>query len=126
MSKNLCICKYAWQISCTNKLTHYLRKGKQSLQACKYAKGRNHCKNANDSFGKGFHTLKTHVLNGLMTGRCQSKIRPKFHSLFLQNSNKKVLHLKDINRHLDCTDVSFNPENSAFSEICSLLTADVS
>ena len=33
--------------------------------------------------------LKDHVLNRLMTGRCPSKslqLRPKFHSLFLQNS----------------------------------------
>ena len=38
----------------------------------------------NHSFGKGFH-----VLNHLMTGRCPRKslqLRPKFHSLFLQNS----------------------------------------
>ena len=43
----------------------------------------------NDSFGKGFDVLKDHVLNLLMTGRCPSKslqLRPKFHSLFLQNS----------------------------------------
>ena len=43
----------------------------------------------NDSFGKGFDVLKDHVLNRLMTGRCPSKsmqLRPKFHSLFLQNS----------------------------------------
>ena len=49
------------------------------------------------------HVLKDHVLNRLMTGRCPSKslqLRPKFHSLFLQNSfdfPKKVLHLKDLN-----------------------------
>ena len=30
---------------------------------------------------------------------------------------KKVLHLKDLNRHLECTDVSFNPENGAFSRM---------
>ena len=45
--------------------------------------------NVNDSFGKGFRVLKDHVLNRLMTGRCPSKslqLRPKFHSLFLQNS----------------------------------------
>ena len=46
--------------------------GKESsLQACNYAKGRNQCRNnANDSFGKGFHVLKDHVLNCLMTGQC--------------------------------------------------------
>ena len=71
-----------------NKLTYY---GKESsLQTCNYAKGRNQRRNnANDSFGKGFHVLKDHVLNRLMTGRCPSKslqLRPKFHSLFLQNS----------------------------------------
>ena len=76
----------------------------------------------NDSFGKGFHELKDHVLNRLMTGRCPRKslqLRPKFHSLFLQNSFdfQKVLHLKDLNRHPECTDVSFNPENGAFSKI---------
>ena len=69
------------------KLTYYLQ---SSLQTCNYAKGRNQRRNnANDSFGKGFHMLKDHVLNRLMTGRCPSKslqLRPKFHSLFLQNS----------------------------------------
>ena len=57
----------------------------------------NRCKlatsEANDSFGKGFHVLKAHVLkahvlNRLMTGQCPRKslqLRPKFHSLFLQN-----------------------------------------
>ena len=28
-----------------------------------------------------------------------------------------VLHLKDLNRHLECTDLSFNPENCTFSTI---------
>ena len=45
--------------------------------------------NTNDSFGKGFHVLKDHVLNRLMTGRCPHTsllLRPNFHSLFLQNS----------------------------------------
>ena len=28
-----------------------------------------------------------------------------------------MLHLKHLNRHLECTDVSFNPENGAFSTI---------
>ena len=64
-------------------------KGKQSLQARNYAKGRNQRKNnPNDSFGKELHVLKDHLLNRL-TGRCPSKslqLRPKFHSLFLQNS----------------------------------------
>ena len=42
-----------------------------SMQACNYAKGRNlRRNNANDSFGKGFHVLKDHMLNRLMTGRC--------------------------------------------------------
>ena len=76
-------------------------------------------------FGKGFHMLKDHVLNRLMTGQCPRKslqLRPKFHSLFLQNSfdfQKEVLHLKDLNRHLECIDVSFNPEKGkgAFSKI---------
>ena len=69
-----------------------------------------------------FRVLKDHVLNRLMTGCCPSKslqLRPKFHSLFLQNcfDFQKVLHLKDLNRHLECTDVSFNLENGVFSKI---------
>ena len=66
--------------------------------------------------------LKDHVLNRLMTGRCPSKslqLRPKFHSLFLQNSFdfQKIATFKHLNRHLECTDVGFNPENGAFSTI---------
>ena len=80
--------------------------------------------NANDDFGKGFRVLKDHVLNRLMTGRCPSKYYSygrsstcffsKIASIF-----KKVLHLKDLNRHLDleCTGVSFNPENGSSSKI---------
>ena len=78
--------------------------------------------NANDSFGKGFLVLKDHVLNRLMTGRCPSKycsygrsstrFFSKIASIF-----KKVLHLKDLNRRLECINVSFNPENGAFSKI---------
>ena len=72
---------------------------------------------ASGSFGKGFHALiahmlKAHNLNRLMTERCLRKslqLRPKFHSLFLQN-NFDFLHLKDLNCHLDCTEVSFNLE----------------
>ena len=63
--------------------------------------------------------LKDHVLNRLMTGCCPSKslqLRPKFHSK-VASIFKKVLHLKDLNRHLEYTDVSFNPENGAFSKI---------
>ena len=41
--------------------------------------------------------LKDRVLNHLMTGRC--------------------LHKKDLNRHLECTDVSVNPEKGAFAKI---------
>ena len=81
---------YAYAQRFNNKLTYY----ESSLQACNhrynYAKGRNQRRNnANDSFGKGLHVLKDHVLNRLMTGRCLIKslqLRPKFHSLFLQNS----------------------------------------
>ena len=73
------------------------RKGEQSLQAYNYVKGRNHLRNAIDSFGKGFQVLKDHVLNPLMTGQCPCKslqLWLKFHSLFLQNSFnfQKVLH----------------------------------
>ena len=65
---------------------------------------------------------KDHVLNRLVTGRCPSKycsydrssnrFFSKIASIF-----KKVLHLKDLNRHLECTDVSFDPENGSFSKI---------
>ena len=114
-SKNVCICKYAWQKRSTIKVTtHYVFAGTAaSLQLHE----------AIDSFGKGFHALIAHVLNCLMTGRCPRKslqLLPKFHPLFLQNSFdfQKVLHLlMDLNHHLDCTDVSFNPENGAFSKI---------
>ena len=102
-------------------ITNYLlfAKGKQLLQACNYAKGRKRRNNANDSFGKGFHVLKDHVL---MTGRCPLKslqLRPKFHSLFLQNSFdfQKSATFKGLKSSLECTDVSFNPENGAFSKI---------
>ena len=46
---------YAWQ------KTNLLFAGKESsLQTCNYAKGRNQCRNnANDSFGKGFHLLRS-------------------------------------------------------------------
>ena len=88
-----------------NKLTYY---GKESsLQPCNYAKGRNQRgNNANDSFGKGFHMLKDHVLNRLMTGHCPRtslQLRPKFHSLFFQNSFdfQKSATFK-ANRHLEC------------------------
>ena len=63
--------------------------------------------------------LKDRVLNPLMTGWCPSKslqLRPKFHSK-IASIFKKVLHLKHFNRHLECIDVSFNPENGAFSTI---------
>ena len=64
--------------------------------------------------------LKDHVLNRLMTGRCPHtslQLRPKFHSIFLQNSLdfQKVLHLKHVPRMY--TDVSFNPANGAFSRM---------
>ena len=92
-----------------------------SLQACNYAKGRN--QRTNDSFGKGFHVLKDHVLNRLMTGPCPRtslQLRPKFHSLFLQNSldfqkSATFKGLKSSPRMY--TDVSFNPEIGAFSRI---------
>ena len=90
-----------------------------SLQLRIGGKSRN---NANDSFGKGFRVLKDHVLNRLMTGRCPSKycsygrsstrFFSKIASIF-----KKVLHLKDLNHHLECTGVSFNTENGSFSKI---------
>ena len=73
------------------------------MQACNYAKGRNQRRNnANDSFGKGLHVLKDHVLNHLMTGRCPRKSlqlvtaeAPAF-SPIIASIFKNVLHLKDL------------------------------
>ena len=103
--------------------TNLLFAGKDSSHSAslqlRIGKSRN---NANDSFGKGLRVLKDHRLNHLMTGRCPSKycsygrsstrFFSKIASIF-----KKVLHLKDLNRHLECTGVSFNPENGCFSKI---------
>ena len=77
----------------------------------------------NDSFGKGFHVLKHHVLNLLMSGRCPRtalQLQLKFHSLFLQNSfdfqkSATFKALKSSPRMY--TVVSFNPENGAFSRM---------
>ena len=66
--------------------------------------------------------LKDHVLTRLMTGQCPSKYcsygrnSTRFFSK-IASIKKKVLHLKDLNRHLGYTDVCFNPENSSFSKI---------
>ena len=106
-----------------NKLTLFAGK-KSSLQTCNYAKGRNQRRNnANDSFGKGFDVLKDHVLNLLMTGRCPCislQLRPKFLSHFLQNSFdfQKSATFKALKLSPRMyTDVSFNPENGAFSRM---------
>ena len=92
-----------------------------SLQACNYAKGRNQRRNnANDSFGKGFHVLKDHVPNCLMNGRCLhtslqlSRSSTRFFSKIASIFKKSAT---DLNRHLECTDVSFNLENGAFSRM---------
>ena len=67
--------------------------------------------------------LKDHVLNRLMTGRCPSKSlqssygRSSTRFFSIASIFKKVLHLKHLNRHLECIDVIFNPENGAFSTI---------
>ena len=45
-------------------------------------------------------------------GRSSTRFFSKITLIF-----KKVLHLKDLNCHLECTDISFNPENVAFSKI---------
>ena len=104
-----------------NKLTYYLLERKA---VCKPATTRREDRNnANDSFGKGFDVLKDHVLNRLMTGRCPRivlQLRPKFHSLFLQNSldcqkSATFKALKSSPRTY--TDVSFTPENGAFSRM---------
>ena len=89
----------------TNKLTHYMPERKAIAASLQL-------REVNDSFGKGFHVLKAHVLNCLMTGWCPRKslqLRPKFHSLFLQNSFdfRKSATFKGLNCHLDCTDISF-------------------
>ena len=98
-------------ILCINKLTYYLLERKAvSKPATIDITTRREETNAgtkNDSFGKGFDVLKDHVLHRLMTGRCPSKslqLRPKFHSLFSKIASifKKVLHLKHLNRHLEC------------------------
>ena len=92
-SKILCICKYSWQKlsnNCTNKRTHYFPERKAITASLQL-------REANGSLGNGFHALKAHMLNRLMTGRCPRKslqLQPKFHSLFLQNSFD-FQHLKD-------------------------------
>ena len=45
----------------------------------------------------------------MLLGRSSTRLFSKIASIF-----KEMLQLKDLNRHLDCTDVSFNTENSAF------------
>ena len=106
-----------------NKLTYYLLERKA---VCKPATTRREETNAGTTqmtaLVKGSDVLKDHLLNRLMTGRCPHtslQLRPKFHSLSLQNSFdfQKVLHLKHLNRHLECIDVNFKPENGAFSKI---------
>ena len=79
-----CVNKLAEMIrtALINKLPHYLPERKAIAASLQLHE-------ANDSFGKGFHALKDHVLNRLMTGRRPRKslqLRPKFHSLFLKNS----------------------------------------
>ena len=112
---------YAYVNMMNNKLTYYLLE-KDSSRCKPATTHRKEQDNANDSFGKGFRVLKDHVLNLLMTGRCPSKycsygrsstrFFSKIASIF-----KKVLHLKDLNRHLEYTGISFNPENGSFSKI---------
>ena len=63
--------------------------------------------------------LKDHMLNSLMTGRCPRtslQLRPKFHSLFLQNSFdfQKSATFKGLKSMY--TDVSFNPETAPSPE----------
>ena len=99
--------------------------GKESsLQTCNYAKGRNQRRNnANDSFGKGFRVLKDHVLNRLMTGRCplhHCRVTAEVPLAFSPNSfdfqkSATFKALKSSPRMY--TDVSFNPENGAFSRM---------
>ena len=102
--------------------TNLLFAGKDSSH-CKPATMRRERNNANDSFGKGFRVLKDHVLNRLMTGQCPSKYcsygrsSTHFFSKIASIFKKCYIHLKDLNRHLECTDVSFNPENCSFSKI---------
>ena len=68
--------------NCSNKLTRYLPERKEIAANL-------HLREVNDSFGKGFHALKAHVLNCSMTGLCPHKslqLWPKFHLLFSTNS----------------------------------------
>ena len=118
------LCVYNFMhVSSENKLTYYLLERKAvskpaNIDIITRREETNAGTKKNDSFGKGFDVLKDHVQNRLMTGRCPSKslqLRPKFHSLFLQNSFD--FQKSATNRHLECTDVSFNPENGAFSTI---------
>ena len=57
-------------------------------------------------------TISLPRLNHCSYGRSSTRFFSEIASIF-----KKVLHLKDLNCHLECTDVSFNPENGAFSKI---------
>ena len=63
-----------------------------------------------DDFDRRVKSLVEEILRG-QTTRTPAPC-PKIASIF-----KKMLLLKDLNRHLECTDVSFNPENVAFSKI---------
>ena len=117
---------YVNMLGRNNLISNYVTicwKGKQSA-SLHLREGKNQYRNnANDSFGKGFHVLKDHVQNRLMTGRCPHtslQLRPKFHSLFLQISfdfqkSATFKGLKSSPRMY--TDVSFNPEISAFSRM---------
>ena len=99
-----------------NELTICQRK--EVAASLQLLKGKKPTQEREDSFGKGLHKLKDHVLNRLMTGRCPKslQLRPKFHSLFLQNSYdfQKSATFKGLK---SSSDVSFNPENGAFSKI---------
>ena len=61
--------------------------------------GKESNREANDSFGKGFHALIAHMLNRLMTGRCPHKslqLRPKFPRFFSKIASiyKKKCYIK--------------------------------
>ena len=94
-------CKYAWQ-------KRFNWKGKQSLQACNYVKGRNHCRNkANDSFGRvmSHEPPEAHVIKYARGGAVEL-YGQSFSCYFSELGSifKKALLLKPLNSRLLCFD----------------------
>ena len=75
-----------------------------------------------DSFGKGFHKLTDHVLKPFNDRAVPVEITAVMAEVPLAFSPKylrfsKSATFKGLNRHLECTDISFNPEKGAVSKI---------